>query len=320
MAIKVKCGKCDAGFKAKDSLAGRRVKCPKCKEPLKIPEPKKATKTVAASPAPVASHNPLLDLLDEQNVRSAVRGPMCENCAGELEPGAIICMECGFNQETGGQLETEAYEDDSESGAESAMSDADRIMAKAERDIDDMPVAADDQDFGDGAASYLIAAVACVVGLIMIGIGIVVIYSMDWVSLWLNSGAISFIASCLLYFSMAIWITVVAFRQKPGHGIACICTGFLWCIVYGFMQGKTLLLPTVVLLAGFLIGAASGAYVSYNGWGPTEGSLQIESQDESFGDFDLAFLMEDVGPATVGIRLHELKGCGAFVSTSSTRL
>lgn len=286
MAIKVKCGNCDASFKAKDSLAGRRVKCPSCKEPLKIPAaaPKQVAKAV---PAPVASHNPLLDLLDEQNIRAAARGPMCENCAGELEPGAIICMECGFNHETGGQLQTEAHEDDAESGAESAMSDADRIMAKAERDIDDMPVAADDQDFGDGAASYLIAAVACVIGVILVAIGLVVIYSMDFVSLYYNSGAISFFASCVLYFGMAIWITIVAFRQKPGHGIACICTGFLWCIVYGFMQGKTLLLPTIVLIAGLLIGSASGAYCSYNGFKPTEQSHQIQWQDHSTEEFEL---------------------------------
>ena len=234
----------------------------------------------------------MLDLLDEQNVRSAVRGPSCENCAGELEPGAIICMECGFNHETGGRLQTEAYEDDS-GVSDAGMSDADRIMAKAEKDIEDTPVVADDQDFGDGAASYLIAAVAGLVGLILIGIGLVIIYSMDFVGLYLNSGAISFIASCLLYFSMAVWITVVAFRQKPGHGIACICTAFLWCIVYGFLQGKSLLLPTIVLIAGFLIGSASGIYVSYKGFGPTEEAHRIEWQEDSKLDFELASFRVD---------------------------
>ena len=299
MAIKVKCGKCDSGFKAKDSLAGRRVKCPSCKEPLKIPaaKPKRVAKPVPVAPT---AANPLLDLLDEQNVRSATRGPSCENCAGELEPGAIICMECGFNHETGGQLQTEAHEDDA-GVSDAGMSDADRIMAKAEKDIEDMPVAADDQDFGDGAASYLIAVVAGIVGLILIGIGLVIIYSMDFVSLYLNSGAISFIASCLLYFSMAIWITIVAFRQKPGHGIACICTAFLWCIVFGFLQGKSLLLPTVVLIAGFLIGAASGIYVSYNGFGPTEGAHliphRIEFQEDSKFDFELASIPVDADVA-----------------------
>lgn len=281
MAIKVKCGSCDAGFKAKDELAGRRVKCPKCKVPLTIPAaapPKPVARAVPAAPA--TNHNPLLDLLDEQNIRSTSSGgPMCENCAADLEPGAIICMECGFNHQTGGKLQTDVHEDDSE-GSQSGMSDADRIMAKAEKDIDDMPVAADDQDFGDGAASYLIAGIAFVIGIILIAVGIVVIYSMDFIGTFINSGGISFIASCGLYLAMAAWITTVAFKQKRGHGIACLCTGFLWCIGYGFMQGKTLLLPTVIMIAGFLIGAASGIYVSYNGFAPTEGSRQIEWQEE----------------------------------------
>ena len=286
MAIKVKCGSCDAGFKAKDSLAGRKVKCPKCKEPLRIPAapPQPVAKAAAA---PAASHNPLLDLLDEQNIRSTSGGPMCENCAADLEPGAIICMECGFNHQTGGQLQTDAYEDDSD-GSGSGMSDADRIMAKAEKDIDDSPVAADDQDFGDGAASYLIAGIAFVVGIILIGLGILVIYSMDFVGTFLNSGAISFFASCLLYLAMATWITIVAFKQKPGHGIACLCTGFLWCAVYGFLQGKSLLLPTIILIFGLLIGLASGAYVSYNGIKPAPDAHRIEWQEDSGPRLELA--------------------------------
>ncbi len=280
MAIKVKCGSCDAGFKAKDELAGRRVKCPKCKEPLTIPSapPKRVAKPVPAAPA--AAHNPLLDLLDEQNVQSAGSGgPMCENCAADLEPGAFICMECGFNHQTGKRLQTESHEDES-FGSESGMSDADRIMAKAEKDIDDTPVAAGDQDFGEGAASYLIAGIAFIAGIILIGLGITVVLSMDYIGTFINSGGISFIASCALYLAMAAWITTVAFRQKPGHGVACLCTAFLWCIPYGFMQGKTLLLPSVIMTAGFLIGSASGIYVSYNGFKPAKASRQIEWQDE----------------------------------------
>jgi len=289
MAIKVKCGECSASFKAKDSLAGRKVKCPKCKEPLRIPSPPPQQAARASAPAApaAASHNPLLDLLDEQNIGSNTGGKMCENCAGSMEPGAIICMECGFNHQSGDKLETDAADDDS-TGSESGMSDADRIMAKAEQDIDDMPVTADDQDFGDGAASYLIAGIAFVIGAILITLGIVVIYSMDFVSTFLNSGAISFIASCGLYLSMATWITVVAFRQKPVHGIVCLCTGFLWCIAYGFMQGKTLLLPTIILIAGLLIGSASGLYVSYNGFAPSEESRRIEWQEESRPRLEIA--------------------------------
>ena len=283
MAIKVKCGSCDAGFKAKDELAGRRVKCPKCKEPLTIPSAASAPARPAARPAPAAraaSHNPLMDLLDEQNIGTQrTGGAMCENCAADLEPGAFVCMECGFNHQTGKRLQTESEEEISSGTV--GMTDADRIMAKAEKDIEDAPVAADDLDFGDGAGSYLIAGIALAIGLVLIAAGIMVILSMDYIGTLINTGGISFIASCALYLAMAAWITTVAFKQKPGHGIACLCTGFLWCIGYGFMQGKTLLLPTIILIFAFLIGAASGAYVSYNGFAPTEGSRQIQWQEEA---------------------------------------
>jgi predicted Zn finger-like uncharacterized protein len=40
MAIKIKCGKCEARFSVKDAAAGRRVKCRECGVPIKVPVPK----------------------------------------------------------------------------------------------------------------------------------------------------------------------------------------------------------------------------------------------------------------------------------------
>lgn len=270
MAIKVRCGNCSTGFQAKDSLAGRRVKCPKCKEPITIAAAQATTSpTARKSPAVAAAHNPLLDLLDEQDVRSAARGPVCENCGSELQPAAVICIECGFNLETGVQLQTEAYEDDIASGiADASMTDADMLMAKAEKDIEDVPVTSEQQNFGDGADSILIAVVAGIIGVVLICIGLVVIFTMDQIGNYIASSAISFIASMALFAVMGIWITIIAFMQNTGQGIACVCTGFLWCIVFGFMQGKALIVPTIVLVASLVIGAATGTYTNMNGWTP----------------------------------------------------
>ncbi len=264
MAIKVRCKNCNAGFQAKDELAGRRVKCPKCKEPLKIKAPEKKRQPVAA-----ANHNPLLDLLDEQNVRSAARGPVCENCAAELSPGAIVCVECGFNAETGMMLKTEAYDDDFDAqAADSSMSDAERIMAKAEKDIEDMPVTSEGQNFGDGAESYLIAVVMGVIGIGLIAISLVIIFTMEQITEHVASSAVSMMAAILLYVAMGIWITIVALVSKKSQGIASVCTAFLWCVVFGFMQGKQMIVPTIILLISLLIGLASGAYTYYNGFVP----------------------------------------------------
>lgn len=266
MPIKVQCNSCGAGFKAKDELAGRRVKCPKCKQALTIPQP--------AQPQAVgaAAHNPLLDLLDQEDVRSVARGPVCDNCGVEVQPGTVICIECGFNLETGEKLRTQSTADDADFSSESTMTDAERIMAKAERDIDDMPITSDEQDFGDGSESYLIAGIAFGVGVILIGVGLVVILSMEQLNKVVSTAGISLVASVILYTVMGAWITAVAFRLSKVHAIICLISGFEWCIVFGFMQGKTLILPTVVLLISYIMMIATSYYVSYNGfWAAASG-------------------------------------------------
>ena len=265
MPIKVQCEHCGAGFKAKDELAGRRVKCPKCKQALRIGAAQTAKKQQVVA---AAAHNPLLDLLDEEDVRSVARGPVCSNCGVEIAPGTVVCIECGFNAETGQQLQTEAGVDDLSAGASASMTDAERIMAKAERDIDDMPITSDDQDFGDGSESYLIAAIAAVMGVILIAIGMTVIFSMEKLSESVSSAGISLVASIALYVAMGVWISLVAFKISSLQGIVCVCTGFLWCSVFGFMQGKALLMPTIVLIVTLVMMLATGTYVSYNGFAP----------------------------------------------------
>ena len=168
MPIKVKCGSCSAQFKAKDELAGRRVKCPKCQNPVVIQAA--APARVASAPkAKAAAHNPLLDILDEEDVRSRVRGLTCDNCGSEVKRGMVICIDCGFNLETGDQLETEADED-IESNA--GMTGTEQMMRKAERDLEDAADSGGDGDFGDGAESYLIALVAGFFGIIVLCLGL----------------------------------------------------------------------------------------------------------------------------------------------------
>jgi len=275
MPIKAKCGSCGTGFKAKDALAGKRVRCPKCKEPLTIPtlagvaggaSARPRNKPASAGGGVRANPNPMMGLLDEADVKGVTRGPTCDNCAAELMPGAVLCIDCGYNMETGKRV---ASEIDGGSGNSSEMTAAERMMAKAEKDIEDTPVTAEGQDFGDGADSLVIAGVAGAILLLLVGIGLVIIFSMEQISKGVNSGAISMCAAIMMVILCGAWITIVAFKQqKHGHGIACICTGFLYAVVYGFMQGKDLLIPTVILLFSFVITAASGTYVSYNGWGP----------------------------------------------------
>ena len=269
MAIKARCGSCGANFQAKDSLAGKRVKCPKCSQPIVINQPGPANRVASnkpgsSQPKGSSAYNPLLDLLDEVNVKSAVQGPTCPNCAAELRAGAVICVECGYNVETGKRLKTSVLGDDGDGVADHGKTDAGQLLARAEREIDESPIGADSQDFGDGADSFVIAGIAGIILLVLVAICLGIIMSMEQITKYVSPPFISFLASVTMALGMGIWITIVAFMQKPGHGIACICTLGLWCVVFGFMQGKQLILPTVVMLASLLIGLASGIYTYYN--------------------------------------------------------
>ncbi len=263
-------------MKVRDELAGKRVKCPKCSQPFTVPAQRQAATAVGqvksptgnsgsdrdeytlAPAAPVRSHNPMLDLLDEAGVESAARGRVCNNCGSDLAARAIICIECGFNNETGKLLETTTYF--SRADAVAGMSDTEKILAKAEKEIEDMPISASEQDFGDGADSILIALVAVVGALILTGIGVGTIFVMDKIGENINTALISFFGSIGIYSFCSIWITTVAFRAKPLHGLACLFTGGLYCIVFGFMQGRALLLPTLICCFAIVIGAISWVF------------------------------------------------------------
>jgi ribosomal protein L32 len=204
-------------------------------------------------------------LLDEENVRSVARGPICENCGVEVKRNARICIDCGFNLETGDKLSTEAGEDVENTGG---MTGTEQMLRKAERELEESEDDFDPEDFGDGAESYLIAGVAGFFGLLLIGIGMTVILTMEQLSLLMNPAGISLIASIGLFFGMWVWISLVAFKASSAHGIACLASLGLYCPIFGFMQGKSLILPSIVILVSILMMIATGVYVSYSGWGP----------------------------------------------------
>lgn len=294
MTIKVGCGKCQSSFAVRDDFAGKDVKCPKCKSPMKVPaaSAKKSPSAPVAKAGAGASagtgtavsasgarkFNPLLDLLDEAGVEAKPRGRACPMCAAEMSPTAVICIQCGFNAATGERLQTAVLVDEDEHST-ADMTDAEKILAKAEKEIDEMPVSAAGQDFGEGKESYLIATVALVCLTIFVGLGISIILFMDTIIDYfkISPEAISFGAAIILGVGCITYISIVAFMASAGHGIACLATLGLYCIFFGFMQGKSLIIPTIVLVASILIGAVSLLFLVFG-----VGQDALESMREAF--------------------------------------
>ena len=296
MAIKASCSSCSTSFNAKDSLAGRRVKCPKCGDKITIPGVRsdspgakksskgaKSTKSSSASKNSAAAKkrrvnpaagtfNVMDDLLNEANVKTKSKGAVCDDCGAELELGAMICIECGFNLETGSKLRTDAFDDDTGENDYGTTS-AEKMLRQAEKDIEDMPVTGDDQDFGDGAESLVIAGVAGIILVALMASALIIIFMMEKLSDQVHSSFISMIASSLLAIGCIVWISIVAFLVDKTQGIICVATAGLYCVVFGFMSGKQLLLPTIVLIIALLIAGASGYYYAYYAPDPSKLAL-----------------------------------------------
>lgn len=110
MPINVVCP-CGQKLSAKDSLAGKTVKCPKCGKPLRIGSGDSSATSVGAKRGPAQGHNrpthdPIGDLLDEVGITVSRTGRRCPDCGSDMTKEAVICIECGYHTETGRRLKT----------------------------------------------------------------------------------------------------------------------------------------------------------------------------------------------------------------------
>ncbi len=101
MPIKVSC-QCGQQFAAKDELAGKVVKCPKCQQPLTIGAPAAAKR----APAPAATPSAVAELLDEVGFhvhkgKEEDTVQHCPACDAKISDHAVLCVYCGFHLESG---------------------------------------------------------------------------------------------------------------------------------------------------------------------------------------------------------------------------
>ena len=124
---KFSCPSCGRQFTWKPELAGRSAKC-KCGGTIKVPQQPQATsapgRAPAAAPAASDDGNPL-DAYDFSTAEApapkkasrgggaaaaaapvADSGMRCPACGNGLQPGAVLCVHCGFNLKTGKRMST----------------------------------------------------------------------------------------------------------------------------------------------------------------------------------------------------------------------
>ncbi len=212
--------------------------------------------------------NPLLDLLDDAGVKGVSASPICPNCGSDMAPTAIICVNCGFNRETGKRLETFSDVKLEEIRTTHTEGNAQLLLEKAEREIQGETINPVNEDFGEGADSVVVAIGALLGFLVLVVIGVSTVLLMDRIGEAVTPAKISFYTSIGITLLCALYITWVAFRVHVGQGLACLLTGFLYCIVFGFLQGRSMLFYTILMLASIIIGIATGVYY-FNSLTPT---------------------------------------------------
>lgn len=105
---------CGAKLKIPAAAAGRKVRCPKCKEVLTVPDLAAVGETIepAAEPAdsPAESLSVFQELVDQERTAAANSSPdvprmqvACPGCGAAIPGNAALCVQCGYNLETGKQ-------------------------------------------------------------------------------------------------------------------------------------------------------------------------------------------------------------------------
>jgi hypothetical protein len=274
MPISVACS-CGQKITAKNELAGKTVKCPKCNQPLKIPAAKSEATPVVKNPetasksappkkwgADAAKSSHILDLLDEAGVREKRTGPVCPECRADMDPAAVICVNCGFHLGIGRRLETMGEYDGDE---DSHLSESEKLVAKAEREIQKTPISAEGENFGDGPDSFIIAIAAIVGFVLLVGLSVGTIVFLEYsVGEAMDPVYVSAVVCSLMASAGWLWLTIVAFMEKSWMGVASfICA--LYSLFYGFQRFGALWTPTMMLLFGMVFGTIFNIVVASRG-------------------------------------------------------
>ena len=131
--IKFRCKSCEKKIGVRAAYAGKKIRCPGCKEPMRVPSPR-SKRTATGSPIAAGSssssagqsaagislaelaaledqaHVEIKELSTKAGNRSGgpriEGGKDCPGCGASTNPNAVICVHCGHNFESGKQLKT----------------------------------------------------------------------------------------------------------------------------------------------------------------------------------------------------------------------
>ena len=219
MPIKVTC-KCGQSFAAKDELAGKVVKCPKCANPLKVPAAgQKATAVAAATPM----IGGLADLLDEVGLKAQhddYKGRHCPSCNAPLAQNALLCVECGLNLESGKFVRGTgvALTKEEKKKAEGHEGAAERLLDKAKYALVQEKVE-QIKNVREGMPVWAILCALVVIGTLAVSMSL-----MPRRDAFQLSGAVCLIVCSIVAAACGLHLLILAFKED-------VITGVLYLLV-----------------------------------------------------------------------------------------
>lgn len=249
MPIKFKC-ECGKTMSVPDKLAGKKGKCPSCQKPLKVPTLKKQSSAGAAAPK-----GPALDsLLDDVGLVQK-SGPVCPNCAAPIKKGAVVCVSCGMNFETGEKLK--GFDAQIDGGPEFTNMHLQEASENMKRDLvmdsrrnkADMPWWV--------IMSYLIGAITlCAAGVVIVD-GLVgtpatpgsFLAKVQALPIFSVLGLTACITGTAIVVFAHLSICTFAFGRSLGQGFACFLLPLIYSIIYGILNWKDNKAPVKAMIS-----------------------------------------------------------------------
>lgn len=189
-----------------------------------------ASRPAQAPPPPVNSG--VADLFELEGLAGQASS-RCSKCQASMPLGAVICVACGFNSQTGETVFTTVKRTKSD-GHGSA---AETVLAKAAEELAKGPVMAKEQTTGGVLAGYVLSFGLLVLAVVTIGLaylGFMKIESSGNSQYY--AGIVMMVVGNLMGFTAAIVLIVKNFKSGLVHGLCSIFIPF-YAPIYGALSG-----------------------------------------------------------------------------------
>ena len=104
--------KCGRKLRAPVQWSGKKTKCPTCQSSVTIPASNSAAQShqneLSVTDSPEDKQKPdLSGLLDEIGAHECKKARRCPNCKKDMDRDDVLCIECGYNVQTGKLIESD---------------------------------------------------------------------------------------------------------------------------------------------------------------------------------------------------------------------